>query len=167
MKNFKIPAFIKNFPPLQIFLFVIFVIYIIFPIPTPQFMAFYIDSSLGMIFIFCVTLFLFLYANPILAITYVFVGYEVLRRSSISAGNTVLISNTEDSNIIKYPNTLHSVNSTNLNNNNISDATIYAVSLEEEIIQTKKQTTDSFTGEQLIYPFNPLNSTAFMNASFV
>ena len=166
MKNFKIPNLIKNFPPWQIFLFVIFVIYVIFPIPTPTSIAYLIDSSLGMIFIFCITLFLFLYTNPVLAITYVFVAYELLRRSSTGCKTTNLVATT-DSNIIKYPNTMQGINSKTIHNNSVSDANVYATSLEEEFIKNTTNKIDSFVGGDLKPAFNPLNYTMFMNATKV
>ena len=78
----KLPDFIKSVSPLDISLFILFVIYLVIPVKTPPFMAPYIESPLGMVFMFCVTVFLFLYANPILAILYIFVAYELLRRSA-------------------------------------------------------------------------------------
>ena len=50
-----------------------------------------IDSPVGMASIFGITVYLFLYANPILAILYVFVAYEMLRRSSNITGRTDLV----------------------------------------------------------------------------
>jgi len=44
----------------------------------------YIESPLGMIVIIMITIYLFLYSNPILAILYIFVGYELIRRSNVS-----------------------------------------------------------------------------------
>jgi hypothetical protein len=44
----------------------------------------YIESPLGMIVIIMITIYLFLYSNPILAILYIFVGYELIRRSGLS-----------------------------------------------------------------------------------
>jgi hypothetical protein len=173
MKNIKIPDLIKKFPPWQMFLFFIFVIYVIFPIPTPSSIAFLIDSSLGMIFIFCITLFLFLYTNPILAVTYIFVAYELLRRSSISSGNTIYVTSSttnNDSSIIKYPKTTECVNKT-ININNISTTDVYAVSLEEEIIQNKQKQpqnpSSSHSEDSFIGNFNPLNAYSFMNATLV
>jgi hypothetical protein len=78
----KITDTIKSFSPLELTLIIVFVLYIILPIKTPFFMAPYVNSSLGILSIFVVTVFLFLYTNPILAILYILVGYELLRRSS-------------------------------------------------------------------------------------
>lgn len=82
---------VKSTSPLEISLFVLFIIYLIFPINTPSSLASMVDSPLGMVSVFCVTLYLFLYANPILGILYIFVAYELLRRSSRVTGKAAYI----------------------------------------------------------------------------
>ena len=86
----KIPSMkmlsVKMMSPLESVLFVLFILYIVFPIKTPAFMAPYIDSSFGMLVLFCITVALFVYTNPILGVLYILVAYEALRRSSVSAG---------------------------------------------------------------------------------
>ena len=72
---------VKSASPLEIGLFILFVLYIVLPIYTPASLAPLIDSPVGMISIFAVTLYLFLYTNPLLGILYIFVAYELLRRS--------------------------------------------------------------------------------------
>ena len=89
----KINSFIKS-PPLELILFVIFVIYLIFPIQSPEWIADIVDSSLGMTAIFCITVFLFFYAHPFLAILYVFVAFELIRRSARISGKTAYIQYT-------------------------------------------------------------------------
>ena len=89
----KMNSFIKS-PPLELVLFVTFVIYLIFPIQAPEWIADMIDSSLGMTTIFCVTVFLFFYAHPFLAILYVFVAFELIRRSAHISGKSAYISYT-------------------------------------------------------------------------
>ena len=93
----KITENLKSFSPLEISLLVLFIIYLVLPIQTPDFLAPAINSPLGMLMIFIITVFLFLYMNPILAIVYIFVGYELLRRSSSSIGNMIY-----NSNVIKH-----------------------------------------------------------------
>lgn len=82
---------INKVPPLEILLFIIFVLYIVFPFETPSSIAYMVDSPLGMISIFCVTLYLFLYTNPVLGILYIFVAYELLRRSSNVTARSAII----------------------------------------------------------------------------
>jgi len=60
------------------------VVYLVFPIRTPAALAPYVESPLGMISILLITIGLFVYASPILAVLYVFVGYTLLRRSAVA-----------------------------------------------------------------------------------
>ena len=77
--------------PLEMVLLVLFVIYLVFPISTPQFLAPMVDSSLGMVGIFAIVLFLFMYSHPLLAILYIFVAYELIRRSTQVTGRTAYL----------------------------------------------------------------------------
>jgi len=80
--------------PLEIILIIVFVLYIIFPIPTPDIIASSVDSSLGILVIFCVTVYLFLYTSPILGILYILVGYELIRRSSLVTARSAIVEYT-------------------------------------------------------------------------
>jgi hypothetical protein len=84
---------VKSASSLEIVLFVLFTIYLILPIKTPETLAPMIDSPIGMISMFIATLYLFLYANPILGILYIFVAFELIRRSYTSGnvGKTAYI----------------------------------------------------------------------------
>jgi hypothetical protein len=90
----KIPEVFKSLSKVEIGLLIVFMTYIILPIPTPTFLSGMIDSPLGMLVIFLVTLYLFFYTNPVLAIIYLFVAYELLRRSSIVTGRVAMIQYT-------------------------------------------------------------------------
>jgi len=70
---------------------VIFAFYLAIPIQTPEFLTNVIDSPLSMLAMFIITIYLFLNANPMVAILYVFVAYELLRRTSNVTGRTDLI----------------------------------------------------------------------------
>jgi len=84
----------KTFSSVEIALFVIFVIYIILPIRTPMYLAPFIESPFGLILLFLITLSLFLYTHPILAIIYIFVAYELLRRSAKIPGRAHIAEST-------------------------------------------------------------------------
>jgi hypothetical protein len=86
--------FLKSVSPLEVILFIIFVFYIVFSIPTPNWLMPIIDSNFGMAAIFLVSLYLFLYTTPILGILSIFVAYELLRRSSYIQEKTSLIQYT-------------------------------------------------------------------------
>lgn len=79
----KLGDFTKKLTPLEISTLVIFVLYIIFPFRTPGFLGGVINTPLGLVAIFIVTLYLFFYTNPILGVVYIFVAYELIRRSSL------------------------------------------------------------------------------------
>lgn len=64
------------------------------PIPTPNFLAGVLDSSLGMLVLFVVAIFLFFYVNPVLGVVFLFVAYEMLRRSSQLVGNATIVKHT-------------------------------------------------------------------------
>ena len=70
--------------PLEGVLLIIFILYIVFPVSTPVYLAGSVDSPVTMAMMFAITIFLFVYTNPILGVLYIFVAYELLRRSSVS-----------------------------------------------------------------------------------
>ena len=87
----KFTEYFKAFSPLELSLLILFVLYIIFPLKTPESIASTVDSPLGMIVIFCVTVFLFLYSNPVLGVLYILVAYELIRRSTQVSPRTAMI----------------------------------------------------------------------------
>ena len=76
--------FRKSLSSLEIAALVIFIVYIVFPFRTPQFLAGIVNTPLGLIAILVITLYLFFYTNPLLGVAYIFVAYELLRRSSLA-----------------------------------------------------------------------------------
>lgn len=80
--------------PLEIVLMIVFLAFIVFPVQVPEGISKMVDTSLGMLSIFIVTVLLFLYTHPVLAILYVFVAYELIRRSSRVTGKTAYIQYT-------------------------------------------------------------------------
>lgn len=81
----------KSLSPLEIVLLVVFVLFIIFPFKMPLMFANILDSPLGFLSLFIVTLYLFSYVNPVLGIIFIFVAYELVRRSSEITGKTAMI----------------------------------------------------------------------------
>jgi hypothetical protein len=80
--------------PMDIGLLVVFIIYIIFPISTPGFLAHQINTPIGLVAIFGVAVALFAYSSPVIAVIFVFVAYELIRRSSVSRKYTGAIPTT-------------------------------------------------------------------------
>ena len=79
----------KSIQSTELLLIAIFIVYLVFPIHTPRFISPYVESPLGVALIFGVSFFLFVYSHPILAILFIFVGYELLRRSGTSISANV------------------------------------------------------------------------------
>ena len=79
----KFPS-LNSVSPLEIILFAIFVLYLLFPVPTPSFASPYINSNLGMAMVIIVSFYMIFYTTPILGILSIFVAYELLRRSANS-----------------------------------------------------------------------------------
>ena len=84
----KTPESLKNMSITEIMLFVLFVLYIVLPINTPISIKPFINSPMGLVFFFCVTMVLFVYTNPILGVLYILVVYEAIRRSSETVDNS-------------------------------------------------------------------------------
>jgi hypothetical protein len=78
----KIPESFKNLSSVELVLFLAFVLYVVLPMNTPESVKPFVNSPMGLLFFFCVTVGLFAYTNPILGILYILVVYEALRRSS-------------------------------------------------------------------------------------
>jgi hypothetical protein len=73
---------IKRLTLMEILVSVVFVLYIVLPITTPRALVPLVQSPLGLVAIFLIVLYLFLFAHPLLAILYLIVAYLLLRRSS-------------------------------------------------------------------------------------
>jgi hypothetical protein len=87
----SVQSALKSLSTLEISTLVVFAFYLIMPIQMPAPVANMVDSPLGMLGIFLITIFLFFNANPLLAILYVFVAYELMRRSSNVTGRVEMV----------------------------------------------------------------------------
>jgi hypothetical protein len=79
----KLSDFTQSLSPLETATLIVFVIYIIFPFKTPFFLAGIINTPIGLLVALVLTLYLFFYTNPILGVVFIFVAYELIRRSSL------------------------------------------------------------------------------------
>ena len=70
----------------ELVLVILFIIYLILGLKTPEPIANLIDSLVGKIVIFIIVIYLFNYANPILAVLSLFVAFDLIRRSSAATG---------------------------------------------------------------------------------
>jgi hypothetical protein len=88
------PSFLKNMTPLELTVAAVLVLYIALPINAPIMVCDLVDGPIGMIVVFTAAVYLFLYANPILAVLFVFAGYELLRRCCNVTGRVVIAKHT-------------------------------------------------------------------------
>ena len=60
----------------------LFIIYLVMDIYPPEIVASYIDTSIGMVAILLTTLYVFMNYSPVLGVVFLFVAYEIVRRSA-------------------------------------------------------------------------------------
>ena len=94
----NIQGLFKSISMVEIIVAVLFVVYIVVPIPTPRMIAPYVESPLGMISIFCIIVALFLFTHPIVAILYLLVAYVLLQRSAAPHPQSSYIQYTPNAN---------------------------------------------------------------------
>jgi hypothetical protein len=70
----------------EIVLIILFIIYLVLGLKTPQPIANIIDTLAGKIVIIIIVIYFFMHANPFLAVLALFVGYDLIRRSSMATG---------------------------------------------------------------------------------
>ena len=74
----------------QILLLIIFVLYIVFNVKTPQPIASMIDSTLGYVIIIALFAIMAVNLNPIVTVVGIFAIYLLFKRSSISTGSLAM-----------------------------------------------------------------------------
>lgn len=77
----KLPS-MNKISLVEMIVFAVFVLYLIFPVTTPAVLIPYINTniSIGLIIILCI--YMLFYMTPVLGVLSIFVAYELLRRSS-------------------------------------------------------------------------------------
>jgi hypothetical protein len=70
----------------ELFLVVLMIIYLVMGLKTPDFVINMIDNTIGKIVIILLVIYLFMNANPILAVVAALVAFDLMRRSSGSTG---------------------------------------------------------------------------------
>jgi len=73
---------------------VMFISYLALPIQLPEMVAKLVDSPMGTIGIFVLSVYLFFYANPLIAVLFVLVAYEMFRRSTNATGKAAMVKYT-------------------------------------------------------------------------
>ena len=70
----------------ELVLVILFIIYLIMGYKTPEPVAGLVDTLVGKIVIFLIIVYLFMNSHPILAVLALFVGFDLIRRSSLATG---------------------------------------------------------------------------------
>ena len=70
----------------ELVLIIVMIIYLILGLKIPDPVANMVDTLVGKIVIFIIVIYLFLIANPILAVLSLFIAFDLLRRSSMTTG---------------------------------------------------------------------------------
>ena len=141
----KFSDFSKSMTPLEMAALVVFIIYLVFPFQTPSFIVGTVNTPIGLIVIFIVTLYLFFYTNPVLGIIYIFVAYELLRRSSLIANSPTIIKNTPSES--KRTSEMQQMNPPN---------PIVNRTLEEDVIRTMNPARDQFLAGSTASSYQPV-----------
>ena len=84
----------KKISTLEILVFILFVIYLVFQIQTPSMLIPFISSPFGITIVLIITLLVFFYTNPVLGVLSLFVAYEFIRRSMSVVGKVVTVKYT-------------------------------------------------------------------------
>ncbi len=90
----KLLNYFKAMSNLEVLLAVLFALFIILPIEVPLVLAKLIDSSIGMVVIFALAVYLFFKEDPVVAVLFVFVAYELIRRSDKATGKQIIMKHT-------------------------------------------------------------------------
>jgi hypothetical protein len=85
----------RKFDTFDILLLTVFIIYIVFPVETPSFLAPFVDSPLSLVVLFAIAVGLFVYKNPVLGVLFIFVAYELLRRNNRSDPPSPIVNSTK------------------------------------------------------------------------
>lgn len=70
----------------ELVLIILFIVYLILGLKTPEPVASMVDSLVGKIVIFVVVIYLFMNTHPVLAVLSLFVAFDLMRRSSAATG---------------------------------------------------------------------------------
>ena len=77
----EVPSFIKSFSIFETILLIGFIFYFIFPVPMSFTLAQMVISPWSFLVYFVITMYLFFYSHPVLAVVYIFFVYEMFSRS--------------------------------------------------------------------------------------
>lgn len=133
---------------LDYILIVLFILFLVLQIEIPAFLADWIDTPLGIAVIIIISIYLFLYTNPILGVLSLIVAYEILRRSSKKTG--------------KYALTQFLPSQTTRNTEMKSMNPKNNITLEEDIVSKMAPIgVSNVSGKEIDTPFKPINEEVY------
>lgn len=150
--NFK--NFLKSMSLLEKVLTVLFIVYLVMMVPTPDWFTPYINSPLGLVVLVVLVMYLLFYSTPVLGVLSLFVAYELLRRSSVMPIAKASIENRTPSQAKK---------DVQLQKMNPSPQ---STSLEEEVVQKLAPIGVSEPSQYVNSEFKPV-TTSLVGASLV
>lgn len=90
----KFLSFMNSLTNVETAVIIALISYLALPVQLPDMFANMVDSPMGTIGIFILSVYLFFNANPLIAVLFVFVAYEMFRRSSNATGKAAMIKYT-------------------------------------------------------------------------
>lgn len=126
MASFKLKS-INQFNKLEMAAVLLIAIFILFPVRVPCWM----NSPAAYIVFFVAAVFLFMYANPVLGVLFLFVIYEIMRRASASDFKPATAFSSP-----QYAEPMESQPAELVEANSIVDNTKKDKTLEEEFVET-------------------------------
>ena len=84
MESFS--SLLKNVSQRELVLAIVFIIYLILGLKTPEPIANLIDTLVGKVVLVLIVIYMFMHVHPILAVLSLFVAFDLLRRSSLATG---------------------------------------------------------------------------------
>jgi hypothetical protein len=134
----------------QFVLLIVFIVYIIFNVPTPEPIASLIDSTLGYVIVIALFALMAVNLNPIITLVGVFAIYLLFKRSSISTGSLAMT---------KF------LPSENVKGQHLNAFNQFPVTLEEEVVQQMAplQAGPSMGPKTFTPVMNNLHNATFLN----
>ena len=75
-------SYYQSLSKMEFGMLALFIIYLVMDIYPPEIVASYIYTSIGMVAMLLTTLFVFMNYSPVLGVVFLFVAYEIVRRSA-------------------------------------------------------------------------------------
>ena len=72
----------ESLSKMEIGMLLLFIAFLVVDVYPPEMVAAYIDNSIGMVIVLLITLYVFMHFHPILGVVFLFVAYEIVRRSA-------------------------------------------------------------------------------------